>query len=53
MEFEYAGQEITWQPMTARKQSWWHAAYSAAVGGAVRGLAAAVDSVPPRARSTA
>jgi hypothetical protein len=53
MQFQYRSQEITWEPMAAPRQTWWHAAYSSAVGGAIRGLAAIVDSVPQRARHTA
>lgn len=48
MQFQYKTQQITWQPMTTRKQAWWHAAYASAVSGAIRGLAAVVDSVPQR-----
>ena len=48
MQFQYMNSQIAWQPMPTPKQTWWHAAYSAAVGGAIRGLAAVVDSVPQR-----
>jgi hypothetical protein len=45
--------QITWQPMTTPKQTWWHAAYRSAVSGTIRGLAAVVVSVPDRSRRTA
>lgn len=48
MQFQYKSQQITWQAMPTPKQTWWHAAYVSAVSGAIRGLAAVVDSVPQR-----
>jgi len=48
MQFQYRNEQIAWQPMPTPKQSWWHAAYVSAVSGAIRGLAAIVDSVPQR-----
>ena len=42
--------QITWQPMNPPKQTWWHAAYSSAVAGTIRGLATVIVASPQRRR---
>jgi hypothetical protein len=51
MQFQYANPQITWQPMSTPKQTWWHAAYSSAVAGTIRGLALIIDNAPQRRRA--